>query len=331
MWHSWQVFNDMPSAMKLFFRLSLLLLLMACNDQYVEPLVFGAVTWPGYDPAYVARELGYLKEEQVHLAEFTNTTEVLRAFRNGQLHVAGLTLDEALSLRSSVPDLQIFLVADFSNGADVLMVRRGINNLGQLRGKRIGVETTALGAYYLSLILREANLSSKDVHIVLLPLDEQVRAFRAGSIDAAVTFASAQEQMAQAGAAVLFDSSRVPGKIVDTLVVRAADVGAQKVHLQEFVGAWFRALGVIRQNRALAYPIMARHEQLSEAQLEATMRGLQLLDRQKNIRQFSGNPSALFSVSQDIQRILKENGLTAGSDDLSLLINPHVIEEIDLD
>jgi NitT/TauT family transport system substrate-binding protein len=317
--------------MKYLYQLCMLLLLSACSDEYVEPLVFGAVTWPGYDPAYVARELGYLKEEQVHLAEFTNSTEVLRAFRNGQLDVAGLTLDEALGLRRSVPDLQIFLVTDFSNGADVLMVRHGIRNLGQLKGKRIGVEKTALGAYYLSLILRAADLSGKDIRIVSLPLDEQARAFRAGKVDAVVTFDPVRSELLQQGAEVLFDSTKVPGKIVDTLVVRAADVEAQQAHLHALVQAWFRALNVIQQDKTRAYPIMARHEQVPLAQLEQAMPGLLLLDRQQNLQQFSGNPSALFNTSTEIQRILKENGLVTGSDDLSQLINPRLVEEARLD
>jgi NitT/TauT family transport system substrate-binding protein len=311
--------------------LFVLLVLTGCGDKYVEPLVFGATSWPGYEPAYVARELGYLNEDQVHLAEFTNATEVLRAFRNGQLQIAGLTLDEALGLRRSVPDLQIFLVADFSNGADMLMVRSDIKNLAQLKGKIIGVEKTALGAYYLSLILRAGNLSSNEVRIVSLPVDEHVWAFRSGMVDAVVTLAPVRDRLAQAGAAVLFDSTKVPGKIVDTLVVRAADVEAHKAQLHALVKAWFRALGVIQQDKARAYPLMARHEQLPIAQLEATIRSLLLLDKQQNLQQFAGNPSALLSTSTNIQRILKENGLITGSDDLSQLINPRLVEEDSLD
>ncbi len=317
--------------MKLFFRLGMLLLLTACGDKYVEPLVFGAVTWPGYAPAYVARELGYLKEEQIHLAEFSNTTEVLRSFRNGQLQVAGLTLDEALSLRHSVPDLQIFLMADFSNGADVLMVRRGIRNLSQLRGKRIGVEKTALGAYYLTLILRAANLSGTDLQIVSLPLDEHVRAFDSGLVDAVVTFDPVRSKLLQQGAEMLFDSSKIPGKIVDVLVVRAADAETHKAQLHEFIRAWFRALSVIQQDKARAYPIMARQEQVAPAQIEQTMPGILLLDKQQNLRQFSGNPSALLNISMDIQRILKESGMTTGGDDLSQLINPRLLGGASLD
>lgn len=313
------------------YGLLVLLALSGCGDTPMQPLVFGAITWPGYEPAYVARELGYLDENQIHLAEFTNTTEVLRAFRNGQLHVAGLTLDEALSLRQSVPDLQVFLVADISHGADVLMARRGIKSLGQLKGKRIGVEKTALGAYFLSLILRAADLSENEVHIVSLPLDEHVHAYRAGLVDAVVSFGPVRDKLSKLGAVALFDSSNIPGKIVDTLVVRAADVGKHSKHLHALVEAWLRALRVIQNDPALAYPLMAHHQRAPVAEIDETLRGLVLLDRRQNLLQLSGNPPALLETAMQIQLILKESGLAVGGDDLSLFINPHIVAESGFD
>lgn len=313
--------------MKRIYCLFILLVLTGCGDKPVEPLVFGAITWPGYEPAYVARELGYLDERHVHLAEFTNTTEVVHALRNGKLHVAGLTLDEALSLRQSVPDLQVFLVADVSNGADVLMARRSIKNLGQLKGKRIGVEKTALGAYFLSLILRAADLSANEVRIVSLPLDEHVEAYRAGLLDAVVAFGLTRSELSRLGAVVLFDSTKVPGKIVDTLVVRAADAEAHKGQMQHLVQAWFRALSVIQSDPARAYPLMARRERVPAAEIAETLRGLVLLDQQQNLLQLSGDPAPLFNTAIEIQRVLKQAGLATGSDDLSLLINSRIVAE----
>lgn len=317
--------------MKKLYCLFMLLVLTGCGDKPVEPLVFGAITWPGYEPAYVARELGYLDEDRIHLAEFTNTTEVVRAFRNGKLHVAGLTLDEALSLRQSVPDLQVFLVADVSNGADVLMARRGINSLSQLKGKRIGVEKTALGAYFLSLILRAAHLSANEVRIVSLPLDEHVEAYRAGLVDAVVSFGLVRSKLSRLGAVVLFDSTKVPGKIVDTLVVRAADADAYKGQMQNLVKAWFRALHLIQSDPARAYPLLAQREQASVAEIDETLRGLVLLDRRLNLLQLSGDPAPLLNTAIEIQRILKQAGLATGRDDMSQLVNPRVVAEADLD
>lgn len=307
--------------------LSLLLVLASCAEEPVEPLVFGANTWPGYEPAYVARELGYLDESRIHLAEFTNTTEVLRAFRNGKLHVAGLTLDEALVLRHSVPDLQVFMVVDVSAGADVLMARSGIQKPEQLKGKRIGVEKSARGAYFLSLILRAAHLSANEVRIVSLPPDEHAEAFRTGIVDAVVSFGLERGELAQAGAVALLDSSEMPGKIVDTLVVRAADADRFRVQLHYFAEAWFRALRVIQRQPARAYPLLAKREQVEVGVIEQTMRGLQLLDQRDNILHFSGNPAPLLKTAGEIQLILKQAGLTSGSDDLTLLCNPRFVAE----
>lgn len=307
------------------------LALSGCIDNYVEPLVFGAIAWPGYDPAYIARDLEYLKPDQVHLAEFTNSTEVLRAFRNRQLHVAGLTLDEALELRKSVHDLRVFLVADVSHGADVLMVRQGIKSLSQLRGKHIGVEKTALGAYFLSLILRAAHLSPKEVHVVSLPLDEHVAAYRSGLVDAVVSFGRVRNELSGMGAVELFDSSRVPGKIVDILAVRAEDIEKHNRHLYALVEAWFRALQVIQSDPERAYPLMARHERVTKEDIGETLRGLELLDKQQNLQQISGVPPVLFKTSTEIQSILRESGLPVGGDDLSQFIISRFVTEPSLD
>ena len=317
--------------MKKIYCLFMMLVLTGCGDEPVEPLVFGAITWPGYEPAYVARELGFLDQDRIHLAEFTNTTEVVHALRNGKLHVAGLTLDEALSLRQSVPDLQVFLVADVSNGADVLMARRSIKSLGQLKGKRIGVEKTALGAYFLSLILRAAHLSANEVRIVSLPLDEHVRAYRAGQLDAVVTFGLVRSELSRLGAVALFDSTKVPGKIVDTLVVRAADAGKYSEHLHVLIQAWFRALSVIQSDPARAYPLMAQRERVPAAEGDETLRGLILLDQQQNLLQLSGDPAPLLNTAIEIQRVLKQAGLATGSDDLSLFINSRIVAEAGFD
>ena len=311
--------------MKKIYCLLMLLALLGCEKEPSDPLVFGAVTWPGYESIYVARELGYLDEKQVHLAEFTNTTEVLRAMRNNKLHVAGLTLDEALSLRRYIPDLQVFMVVDVSSGANVLMARQDIKNLGQLKGKRIGVEKTALGAYFLILILHAAHLSADEVHIISLPLDEQVKAYRTGLVDAVVTYGLRRAELSQAGAKPLFDSSNVPGKIVDVLVVRAADAIKHGEQINALAKAWFQALSIIQHDPARAYPLMARRESLPVTELENTLHGITLLDRRQSVQQLSGNPAPLFNTASEVQLILKQAGLDIGSDDLSHLINSRVL------
>jgi len=316
--------------MKKMYYLLTLLLLSGCGNKPVEPLVFGALTWPGYDPAYIARELGYLDQNQIHLADFTNTTEALRALYNGKLHVAGLTMDEALGARAQIPDLQIFLVADISNGADVLMVKPDIKNLSELKGKRIGVEKTALGAYLLNLILKAADLLPSDVIVVSMPLDEHVKAYHDGLLDAVVSGLS-RDALSQLGAVPLIDSKTLPGKIVDTLVVRAADVEKFRKQLHSFTIAWFRALQEMQSDPVHIRPLMEKHERVSVAEIESTLDGLLLIDRKKNLQMLTGNPSELLTTAKEVQAIMKTSGLATGSDDLSLLINSTIVTEAGID
>ena len=83
----------------------------------------GTNVWPGYEPLYLARELGYFDDQPIHLVEHAAATEVIRAFRNGTIDAAALTLDEVLLLAQHGQNPRIVLVMDFSQGGDTLIVQ----------------------------------------------------------------------------------------------------------------------------------------------------------------------------------------------------------------
>jgi ABC-type nitrate/sulfonate/bicarbonate transport system substrate-binding protein len=101
------------------------LLIVACDKTPQPPLAFGASAWPGYEPVYLARELGYLKEANLRLDEYKAPQETEDAFRSRKIHLAALTLDRALLLRRDIPDLKIILLFDAapSKRMDVMVTR----------------------------------------------------------------------------------------------------------------------------------------------------------------------------------------------------------------
>ena len=150
-------------------------LLTGCSEPD-DTLRIGANRWLGYAPIYLADDLGWMQQSHLRLVEYPHATGVLRGYRNGLLDAALLTLDEALILQSSGLPVQILLVADVSEGADVLFAKSTITRLEQLRGQRIGVENSALGAYFLSRILDLAKLDRADVQIFDMPIIEHLKA-----------------------------------------------------------------------------------------------------------------------------------------------------------
>ncbi|HEX9047206.1 MAG TPA: hypothetical protein VF988_09290, partial [Verrucomicrobiae bacterium] len=61
----------------------LLLLSTGCAEKEAPPMPIGMNVWPGYEPLFLARHEGNLPAGQFRLVEFSDASEVARAFRNG--------------------------------------------------------------------------------------------------------------------------------------------------------------------------------------------------------------------------------------------------------
>jgi ABC-type nitrate/sulfonate/bicarbonate transport system substrate-binding protein len=178
------------------------------------PFRIAANIWPGYEPLHLAAKLGYFAPLPVTVHEMPSSSASLHAFRNRTVDAAALTLDETLLLAQDGIDLRIILILDVSNGADVLMARPEITQPADLRGRRIGVENTALGAYVLSRALEQAGLLPTEVQVVSLTVDRHEEAYLTGEVDAVVTFEPVRTKLLDRGARILFDSRRLPDEIL---------------------------------------------------------------------------------------------------------------------
>jgi len=92
----------------------LVILLAAGCGTTTQPLRVGANVWPGYEPLFMARNLGYSDDQTVQLITLPSAAEVMRAYRNHAIDVAALTADEALQVAEMLPGQTIVLVCDFS-------------------------------------------------------------------------------------------------------------------------------------------------------------------------------------------------------------------------
>lgn len=61
------------------------------------PLRIASNLWPGYQPLYLAHDLGWLDHDAVRLIELLSATDCMQALIAGTVEGAGLTLDEVLA------------------------------------------------------------------------------------------------------------------------------------------------------------------------------------------------------------------------------------------
>lgn len=275
---------------------------IGCESPVSQPIRIGTNVWLGYESLYVARELSYFNTDQVRLIEYTNTSQVLRAFRNKSIDAAALTLDEALLLTQYNPDIKIVLVLDISHGGDVLIAKPDIKSISELRGRRVGVETTALGAYMLSRALQSTSLTSNDISVIYLPVDEHEAAYAKNRVDAVVTFDPTRSKLLATGAVTLFDSSQIPGEIVDVLVVRDEYIKKQAGNVEHVIQGWFKALSYLKSHPEKAYPLMIPRLQIDADTIKESFKGIQLPDVKQNRTLLGTNDQ---SINNSIQRLAK--------------------------
>lgn len=283
--------------------------------------------WIGYSPFFLAQDLGHVPESAVRLLEFPSNTASMMALVNGEVAAAALTLDELLLAREGGLDVRAALVFDESAGADVLVAREGIDGLAGLRGKRIGVESTAVGALMLSRVLEAAQLHPTDVFKVPLTADQHVAAYTAQRVDAVITFEPMASRLRALGARPLLDSSRFPGLIVDVLAVTARLDTRQAEHLRQLLDGHFQALQHLRSNPASAARLLAQHQQIAPDAVLAAFSGIRLADAAENRGWLSGQNPGLSASARSVGQLMQHAKLLQRLPDTATLCDPRFLPE----
>lgn len=283
--------------------------LSSCGRDQHGPVLVGTNVWLGYEPLFMARDLGFFPDQEVRLLEFTSNTDSIHALRQGTLDAAALTLDEALLLARDNIDFQVVLVMDFSHGADVILAQPEITDFRDLKGRKIGVENTAVGAYMLVRALETHGLSATDITPVPLEVFEHEKAFAAGSVDAVVTFEPVRSKLLAKGAQQLFDSSKIPHEIVDVLIVRRDSLEQHRAHLKDLVKGWFSALDYLEKNQADAVQRMTGRLAIEPEEITTALAGLRFPGLDENRRLLQSRSSQLAASGDKLVQIMVRNGL----------------------
>jgi NitT/TauT family transport system substrate-binding protein len=285
-------------------------LIPACGKT-PSPLRVGTNIWIGYESLYVAENRGLLARQAIRLITMRNASEVQQALHAGMLEAAAMSLDEALNLVEEGLDLRVVLVMDVSHGADVVLGQPGVSTLQDLRHKRVGVETSALGAVMLQACLEAAGLRPDELRIVDMGIDRHASAFREGEVDAVVTFEPVRSALLREGATLLFDSSMAPGRIVDVLVVTTETLERNPEPVRQLVEGHFKAIDYLRAEPLRAATIMRPRQQLPPEEIVKAFEGVRIPDVSENHRLLSATsgPPELESNADRLMRLMVEHRL----------------------
>lgn len=313
---------------KITFLLATLLFasLAACDETPERPLRFGSTIWPGYEPPFIISEFNSEADETLIPIQFLSATEVTQAFRNGALDVIALTLDETITLEAMGADVVIILIADISNGGDVILAREGINSVKELAGKKVAVESTALGAFMLTRALEKNDMVVQDILPILTTSDRMVGIYTEGDVDAVVTFEPHRTKILRLGAKEIFTSKDMPGEIIDVVVVNRSLLETRPEALKKFVDLWLEAVEIINTtDRADA--LIARRNQLTAEEVRESYEGLTLPNRFANQVFFKNDASKITTLTKRLEKVLFKNHLIQHSIKVDQLYDGRFVAE----
>jgi NitT/TauT family transport system substrate-binding protein len=256
-----------------FFRtmrrgICLLVLLLAIPALAQKPsFTVGWSIYAGWTPYHYMQKSGLLKK---WADKYGITIKVQRfdyapsldAFVARNIDACTMTNMEALDMpaASGVPTT-VILIGDYSNGNDALLVRNGLQ-MKDLAGKKMLLVEKTVSEYLFDRALTLSSMRDeiKQVRMINTSDSDIQSAFLSdSSVAAAVTWKPMVSQLQQQkGITSIFNSSQIPGEILDLTVVRT-DV-LEKPDGQKFAkalaGAWYEMMSMMSAQGATADKVL---------------------------------------------------------------------------
>jgi len=238
----------------------------------------------GWMPWAYAAQTGIVKKWAdkygitIEVTQINDYVESINQYTAGKFDGVTLTNMDALTIPAAGGvDTTALIIGDFSNGNDGIVSKKA-KTVAELKGTSINLVELSVSHYLLARALDKAKLAEKDVKVVNTSDADMVAAFKSADVTTVVTWNPLlAEVKAEPGAKELFNSSQIPGEIIDMLGVSTETLKDNPDFGKALVGIWYETLALIADKGEKGKEVRAELGKLSgtdlagyDAQLAAT-------------------------------------------------------------
>lgn len=148
---------------------------------------------------------------------------------------------------------RVFMQYDWSRGGDAVVVRRGINSVNDLRGKKVAYAGYTPSVTFLIMMLESANMTMDDIIPIEVPLPtDAANAFKGGKVDAAIVWSPDDLACTREvkGSKVLQSTREASNIIADIFMVKDAFTKKHKDQLVKFYEGWMKAVAEMNNEKS---------------------------------------------------------------------------------
>ena len=283
----------------------------------------GWMPWPYADESGILKRWGdkYGVDIELVQADYVPSIEQYVA---GTVAGCVMTNMEALDMPAAGGvDSTVIVLGDFSNGNDGILLRNG-KSVADLKGKTVNLVELSVSHYLLVRALETNGLKESDVKLVNTSDADIAPTFLTNpDIGCIVTWNPLLMQARQAkGANMIYDSAKIPGEIMDMLVVRTAELEKNPGLGKALVGAWYETMGIMAgkgEKSEAAIAIMAERAGSSVAEFKEQLRTTQMYYRGQDAVGFLESPK-LKETMDSVRKFCASHGLFGDNES-----NPDVV------
>jgi NitT/TauT family transport system substrate-binding protein len=223
----------------------------------------------GWMPWPYAAESGILKKWadkygiQIELVEINDYVESINQYTAGAFDGVVLTSMDCLTIPSAGGvDTTAIILGDYSNGNDAVILKRSGPDdhpkLADIAKRKVNLVELSVSQYLLARALDTAHLSERDMTLVNTSDADIVAAFGSPDVGAVVTWnPQVGEILKEPLAEKVFDSSQVPGEIIDMMALKTETLKDNAALAKALAGAWYEVMAQIGTSKTA-------HEQMAK-------------------------------------------------------------------
>ncbi|MBO9412337.1 MULTISPECIES: putative urea ABC transporter substrate-binding protein [unclassified Ruegeria] len=184
----------------------------------------------------------------VEIVQFNDYVESINQYTAGAFDGVSATNMDTLSIPAGGGvDTTALIVGDYSNGNDAVIMK-GAGSLEDLKGKPVNLVELSVSHYLLARGLDSVGLEESDLASVINTSDaDMIAAFATPDVEAVVTWNPLVSEImgSNPDAVNLFDSSKIPGEILDLMVVNTETLEANPSFGKAVAGAWYEVMALM--------------------------------------------------------------------------------------
>ena len=184
---------------------------------------------------------------EIKVTQLNDYVESINQYTAGQFDGCTMTNMDALTIPAAGGvDSTALIVGDFSNGNDGIVLKGEKKTLGDLKGMDVNLVELSVSHYLLARGLERAGLSEKDLKVVNTSDADLVAAFATDDVQAVATWNPLLAEIeATPGVTKVFDSSQIPGEIIDLMVVNSDTLKDNPELGKALTGAWYEIMATM--------------------------------------------------------------------------------------